>query len=337
MGPALRRQVTRADVARLAGVSTAVVSYVINDGPGAVAPATRVRVLEAISALGYQPNAAARALATGSSRLLGLVVPDISNPLFGEFAVSIERAAAERGYAVLLASSEMDEATERRHVTNLVARRVDGILLSSVLPYPDLSAPRNSDTRVVLLNAFRPHPGIVTVGIDAYEGARLATAHLIEHGHTVIGLIIGRANSSDLEAREAGWLDAISSRGLTPGPIVRTEFTRAGGYEATYRLFGSGNGPSAVFVSADLQAIGALSALHELGISVPEHVAVVSFDGTEESQYSIPALTTVRQPVDNMSKKLLDLVLDAAAPTDMHSSFPTELVVRASCGAHPAS
>lgn len=325
-----RKRVTRADVARLAAVSTAVVSYVLNDGPGTVAPATRDRVLHAVDVLGYRPNASARALATGASQLLGLVVPDISNPLFAELALSIEAAAKARGYAVLLANTEDDERVERQQVANLVDRGVDGILLASVRSAPDLS--ETGSTRIILLNAGGEHPEAAAIGTNAFEGARTATNHLIDHGHTHIGLIIGRTNSTSIEPREAGWLQALKDRGLNPGPIARDRFSREGGYGAAHRLFDTPHHPTAVFASSDLQAAGTLAALHKLGKRVPEDVAVISFDGTAESRFSVPPLTTVRQPISEMASKIVELATSRQPPKYLYESFTPELVIRDSCG-----
>lgn len=328
-GPAPSGRVIRSDVARLAGVSTAVVSYVLNDGPGAVSAETRKRVLRAVEALGYRPNASARALATGSSRLLGLVVPDISNPFFAELALSIESCAKTKGYGLLLANSEDSEELELQQVANLVERGADGILLASVMPSPVL--PQASKTRFVILNSLRPRTSVTSIGPDAIDGARQATEHLIAHGHTSVGLIIGPQDPTAVEAREVGWLDAHAAHRLTPGPIARAEFSREGGYQAARRMFSSGGSPAAVFVSSDLQAIGALAALSQLGLHVPQDVAMVSFDGTIESEFSIPPLTTVRQPVSAMASRLIDLVTEAGVPLG-HESFPVELVVRQTCG-----
>lgn len=328
-GPTSSGRVTRADVARLAGVSTAVVSYVLNGGPGPVSAASRQRVLRAVDALGYRPNANARALATGLSGLLGLVVPDISNPLFAEFALSIELCAQAKGYGLLLANSEDSVDVEQQQVASLVARGADGILLASVAP--SVTLPRRGKTRVVLLNALRPSSDSTSVGPDALDGARLATEHLISHGHSSVGLIVGPAAPVVVEAREVGWLDAHTARRMVPGPVARDDFSRGGGYRAAMTMFASRDAPSAVFVSSDLQAIGALAALNQLGLRVPEDIAVVSFDGTSESEYSIPPLTTVRQPLAEMAARLIELVIarDSGAG---HDSFPVELVIRRSCG-----
>jgi LacI family transcriptional regulator len=330
--PRARGQVTRADVARYAGVSTAVVSYVVNGGPRPVAAATAERVREAIRVLGYRPNATARALRMGSTQMLGLVVPEIGNPLFAELAVAVEQHAARSGYAVLLVDSGSDPSAERALIRSLVARQVDGIIVSTVqhtsssLDLPALDIP------VVLLGTFTGREGWETVGVDARAGARLGVEHLLAHGHTRIGLIIGQAGGEG-EARESGWLDATRAAGLPDGPLAREPFTRGGGYAGALRLFAGADRPTALFASSDMQASGALRALHELGLRVPEDVAVVSFDGTDEARYAVPQLTVVRQPVQEMAHEAVARL--TAAPTGRaphHASYTPTLVIGRSCG-----
>ncbi len=334
--PSPRGQVTRADVARYAGVSSAVVSYVVNGGPRAVAPATAARVLDAVRVLGYRPNASARALRTGSTKLLGLVIPEIGNLLFAEMAVAIESAAAGRGYAVLLTSSEGDPDTERRHIVNLTGRQVDGLLLMTAMSRPDLANLPLLGVPTVLLDTFEEVTGFASVGLDALGGAHRAVEHLIGHGHRSVALIIGGGAAPGGELRERGWLKATREAGLPDGPIAREPWSRAGGYRAGQRLFGGSPHPTAVFVSSDVQAIGLLLAVGELGLRVPEDVAIISFDGTEASEFTFPKLTVVRQPVRAMAADAIDRVL---APVDEqgreHVVHEPELIVRASCGCLP--
>jgi LacI family transcriptional regulator len=334
--PTPHGQVTRADVARYAGVSSAVVSYVVNDGPRTVAPATAARVAEAIRTLGYRPNASARALRTGSTKMLGLVVQDVNNPLYAEWAVAIENAAAARGYAVLLTNSEGDAGSDHRAITRLTGRQIDGLLLTTVLSRPDLANLPIGGIPTVLLGALEQIPGFVSVGVDASAGAYAATSHLIGHGHSSVGLIIGEDDGSAVEFRERGWLAASRDAGLLDGPIARASWSRAGGYDAGRRMFGGPHHPSAVFVSSDMQAVGLLRALSELHLRVPGDVAVVSFDGTEDTRYTTPALTVIRQPVQEMAAEAVDAVL--APPTDEprpHELHEPELIVRESCGCLP--
>lgn len=323
-------KVTRADVARYAGVSSAVVSYVVNDGPRPVAEATAARVREAIAVLGYRPNVSAQALRRGSTRLLGHVVPDLGNPLWAEFALAVEKVAAARGFDVLLASSEGGADDEHRRVETLTARGVDAIIVTSVMARPDLVARAGLGVPVVLLNTFFEVPQFPSLGVDALGGARAGTRHLLEHGHGPVGLVIGGEAG---ELREQGWLLASREAGTAPGPIARGEFSRRGGLEAGRRLFTGPDRPRSVFVASDVQAVGVLRALYELGLSVPADVAVVSFDGTVETEFSNPQLTTVRQPVAAMAEAAVARALDGdGPPARSRQVLAPDLVVRASCG-----
>ncbi|MEZ2388483.1 LacI family DNA-binding transcriptional regulator [bacterium RCC_150] len=328
-----RGPVTRKDVARHAGVSTAVVSYVVNGGPKKVAPATEARVQEAIRALGYRPNATARALKTGSNQTIGLVIPDSSNPFWALLGHAVEVAAAERGYAVLLTNSDNKLDTELRHLRNLAARQVDGVVLASVMIQPDLMELERAEIRSVLLNHASIAPGFNSVGVDLEAGARLAVEHLIGHGHRSIGLVMGITADNEADGREAGWLRALQDAGLPQGPLARGGFDRPGGYAAGQRLLASGERPTAIFASSDMQAVGILRAIREAGLSVPDDIAVTSFDGSVEAEYSWPALTTVEQPVWLMAEAAVSaLVGEQREEPPAHRVFPTKLRVRQSCG-----
>ena len=337
------KPITRDDVARLAGVSSAVVSYVVNGGPRAVSPANEAKVRQAIRALGYRPNAAARALALGSSEMLAMIVPDAINPFYASLARAVENAAAERGYTLLLADSQDSLRTERRLIKNFAARRVDGLFLSSVLFEPDLIDLEQADIPVVLLNhpadvvmngGARGH-GANAVGVDFQEGARAAVEHLIGHGHERIGLVIGGNADSELDAREVGWQKGIQDAGLTAGPIIRVPFTREGGYRAGQDLLARTERPTAVFVSSDQQAAGLLCAFHEGGLRLPEDLAVFAFDGAPESEYTWPRLSTVAQPLKDLAQSALNALLIAELGQEVKTKiFPAELVLRASCGCH---
>lgn len=340
---------TRDDVARLAGVSPAVVSYVVNGGPRAVSPANEAKVRQAIRALGYRPNAAARALALGSSEMLAMIVSDAMNPFFALLARAVENAAAERGYTLLLADSQASLRTERRLIKNFAARRVDGLFLCSMLFEPDLMDLEQADIPAVLLShstdlATAGSPAVMkhgagghgsnSVGVAFQDGARMAVEHLISHGHERIGLVMGGNAGGDLDAREVGWHQGIQDAGLTAGPIVRTPFTREGGYRAGQELLARSERPTAVFVSSDQQAVGLLCALHEGGLRVPEDLAVFAFDGSPESEYTWPRLSTVAQPVKDLAQTALEALLAPPGGKTQTKIFPTELVLRASCGCH---
>lgn len=318
-----KEPVTRNDVAEYAGVSTAVVSYVVNEGPRKVAPETRERVLEAIRVLGYRPNATARALRMGTTRTFGLITPDGGNPLFAELAKAIDREAASRGYVVLQTSADGDPATERAKIAELLTRQVSGLLLVAPHEDPDLT-----DAEVPAIAINRVLPTVSSVRPAYREGARRGVEHLLEHGHQVVGLVIGGTGHPE---RELGWRDALEAAGLEVGPVARTTFSRAGGRAAATSLLQATNRPTAIFASSDLQAVGVLSTLHEAGLRVPEDVAVVAFDGTPETEYTWPPLTVVRQPLERMAEAAVSRLIEGEQAVEA-MTFPTELIVRKSCG-----
>jgi LacI family transcriptional regulator len=333
-GVGRRAGVTRSDVARLAGVSTAVVSYVVNGGPRPVSEPTAARVRDAIERLGYRPNTTARALAIGSTKSIGLVVPDSTNPFFAEYAWQIQRAATDLGYAVLITNTGFDPVVEERSVLDLCDRQIDGLLLaraSGLLRVGELSR-GGRRLPIVLIDAAAPLPGHTTVGTDAAAGSARVVEHLMGvHGHTSVALIIGDSADPAIDGRERGWTEAHARAGRRLGVVERTPFSRRGGYQAGMRLLQREDRPSAVFVSADVQAIGLLHAARELGVSLPDEIAIGSFDDSEESRFCWPPLTTAQQPTRAMAEAAVGAVLPGG-PGPEHLVFDMPLVVRRSCG-----
>ncbi|HEY5821163.1 MAG TPA: LacI family DNA-binding transcriptional regulator [Propionibacteriaceae bacterium] len=325
-------------MARRAGVSSAVVSYVVNGGPRRVAPETADRVRSAIDALQYRPNANARALRSGSTKMLGLVLPDISNPYFAEFALAVEVAAAAEGYMLVVANSHANGTAERRIVDDLAGQHVDGLMLCSVMTSTDYQGRDSVAGPTVLVNCSEPFPGQVAIGPGSEEGCRQAVDHLISvHDHQFVALIMGASGGPIPEPREQGWSEAFRAHGLPPGPILRTSFSRRGGYDAAQIALGWNPRPTAMFVASDQQASGVLTALREHDVRCPQDLAVISFDGTSEAAYSAPPLTVVQQPVEAMARAAVAAVLDLASGTvpDAYQQFSTELVIRSSCGCSP--
>jgi len=328
------RPVTRTDVAKHAGVSSAVVSYVVNSGPKNVAPETRERVLRAIEELGYRPNATARALKRGVSESIGLIISDITNQFFSEYAHAIEEAAAERGLSVIFTNSALAVATEREVISKMSLRGVDGLLLASIFDVPDLDDARAAGIPVVLLDRSLPVTGHASVGTDFLPASRTAVEHLIWHGHKRIGVVTGFTGGSTTTDRERGWRDALTAAGLPLGPMIRAPYSRGGGFEAGVRLLelDAADRPTAVFVLSDEMSIGFMNAVHRAGLRVPDDIAVVSFDGSSESTFSWPPLTTMRQPVREMAHAAVELLTRRDAASHQHFTFDAQLIVRQSCG-----
>lgn len=329
--------VTRRDVARLAGTSEAVVSYVLNDGPRGVAPATRERVLAAIAELGYRPNAVARSLRMQRTMTFGLVVPDNSNPFFAELARNIEDVGFEHGYTMLLGNAMDDDERETSYVRTLLDRQVDGLMIvpshgagTWMTDLAQISVPRLVlDRRVDL-------PNTTQVLVDNEAGSYEATTHLLGHGRRRIGCVAGEDDLYPTVDRVAGWRRALTDAGIDPAamPLRHVPFGRAHGYRAGRTMLAEGD-VDALFVTSDEQAVGVLRAAAELGVRIPDDVAVFSFDGIESGAYTVPSLSTMRQPLEEMGRTAVEWLVARVRDRDLPPErlvLRTTLVARGSCG-----
>ncbi|HEY5978282.1 MAG TPA: LacI family DNA-binding transcriptional regulator [Microlunatus sp.] len=331
------RPATRSDVARAAGVSTAVVSYVVNDGPRPVAEQTRARVRRVIAELDYRPNPSARALKTGRTGITGVIVPDVANPFFAELVGSLQSVAQRHGLVTVVGSHSENPVHEAQLVTELIDRGVDGFVMATARLSTAAQWREEIARPIVLVDCADPVPGFITVGPAARDGARRAVAHLLEHGHHQVALAHGGHPDAVAQHRRWGWQDALRSMGLPDGPVEYGPYTRAGGLSIGRRLLQRRPLPTAVFACCDLQAFGLLRAFGEAGVRVPDDIAMVSFDGTAHTAFSWPTVTTVRQPVEAMGEAAVAAVLEpkSQSPTP-HRLLPMDLMVRRSCGCRPA-
>ncbi|GGR30893.1 LacI family DNA-binding transcriptional regulator [Agromyces mediolanus] len=331
---------TGRDVAQLAGTSTAVVSYVFNNGPRNVSPATRERVLAAAAELNYRPNALARALSFGRTSTIGLIVPDIANPYFGELARALEDAAMERGELLLIGDSSLDPERERRHIAAFVERRVDSVVMVSLLDEPDFAAFEQASIPVIALHPIADDAPAASLTIDYELAARAAAAHLVAHDFDSIGLLNGPAHSVGAGQHRRGFLAAMAEAGRELRHDERNSGTsRADASAVSLRWLAEPDRPRAITCATDEQAYGVLHAAYLLGLRVPQDLAVIGFDGTEHSEYAVPPLTTVRQPIRAIAARAIELVAEAAAEPADGADFTRvrelaghELIVRASCG-----
>ncbi|MGA1838496.1 LacI family DNA-binding transcriptional regulator [Herbiconiux sp. 11R-BC] len=332
--PGKARAASVFDVAKAAGVSHQTVSRVLNDHPS-VRPATRQKVLDAMQALQYRPNLAARALVTSRSRIIGIL-----STAGGEYGpassvAAIEAAARARGYSVNIANADgVEQASIDEAVEHLVALSVEGIVI--VAPQPQVLATlaaHSFGVPFVTLQALE-HAGAAgvtdgdAVAIDQHLGARLATAHLAELGHTRIGHLAGPSDWIDATSRLAGFEAELAARGLSPVEITAGDWSSDSGYTAASTLFAAG--ATAVFAANDQMALGLLHAAQDAGIRVPEELSVVGFDDTPEARHYLPPLTTVRQDFAEAGRRALALLLDGA---DAAPSVEPVLVMRASTAA----
>lgn len=327
--------VTRNDVAHRAGVSPAVVSYVLNNGPRPVSASARQRVLEAIAELGYRPDGRARALRAGHDNTLGLVLPDTTNPFFAELARAIEDAAYAAGYAVLVGNSADDAEREHSYIDALAERRVAGLVLVSARPDQSLSQLSTLSIPALAMDRTPDESLVSTLRIDNRGGAAAGTDHLIEHGHTDVAFIGGTDDEGVSAERQKGWRMALEAAGLTIGPSTFAPFTAAGGAEAGQELLKRPRRPTAMLVSSDVQAIGVIHAAHQIGLRVPEDLALVAFDGTAAGAFTSPPLTSIGQPIGQLAATAVNHLIHRPIRT-VHLTLVSELIVRDSCGAHPS-
>jgi LacI family transcriptional regulator len=319
--------VTRDDVARAAGVSNAVVSYVLNDGPRPVAQATRARVLAAIAELGYRRDGLARSLRTGVTHSIGFVLPDVTVSYFATMMQHITETASAHGYQVLVGTSGWDLQAEQRELAELAERRVGGIILMSVDPDRDLSALRGLGVPVLVVD--RPEAAVAS--------ARAATEHLLAvHGCKRIAYIAGPAQNTTAQRRIDGWMNAIAARmGAERGPICHEVLTREGGYRAGMSLLPDLAAGDGLVVDTTAQAEGFLRAAHECGVKVPDELPLITYEGLDGwSAYGTPALTTIDSPIDEIAAEAVEIITQAT-PADRLLTLTRHdfaLIARESCG-----
>jgi DNA-binding LacI/PurR family transcriptional regulator len=303
--------VTIKDVAREAGVSVGTASLALRGNP-AVREATRRRVLAAAKRLRYQPSALARGLVTRRTHTVGLLISDIANPFFIRAVRAIEDLAQENGYTVILCNTDEDPSKEAQYLQVLVEKRVDGIILATTAGA--LKVVRDIRWRQIPLVLFdRELPGVAadTVKVDGALGGRLATEHLLSLGHRRIAIIHGPLVRSTGRERLQGYLQALKAAGVTPVPeyICEGNFKQDSGRELTRNLLDLSPPPTALFCTNNLMTVGALQALGERGVRIPSHLSLVGYDDMEWWTLTHPPLTTVGQPVYDLGREAMRLLL----------------------------
>lgn len=285
-------------VARRAGVSTATVSRTIN-GSDKVTPKTAERVRRAVEALQFYPDTNARSLGSGRSSLYGLIISDITNPFFPELVKSFEDIAVEHGQEVLVANTNYDPARMEGCVTRMMQRKVDGVaIMTSEMEDRLIKVFSHRNIPMVFMDVGQLGPGISRVRVDHAAGVTMAMEHLIGLGHRKIAFISGPLDLFSARTRFQAFLQTLEVHGLKRDPsLIQEANHRAdGGHAAMLRILNSGAKPTAVVASNDLTAIGAMGAIHERGLRIPEDISIVGYDDIQLSAYTQPSLTTLRLP-----------------------------------------
>lgn len=306
------------DVAKLAGVSTGTVSRVLNDHPS-VTDELRARVRSIIEQLGYMPDPSARSMRSKVSRLIGIIIPDLTNPFFSELVQSAEQAAAKHDYNIIVMTSFDRAAKEADRIGQLTSRKVDGIILVPSNDFHALKVPKGLPIVIV----DRLLPGYSGIAADHRSGVRLGVEHLVKLGHHRIGFISGPKSSVPANDRLQGYLDAMKSANngsqSAAQLIAEAAFDYESGRSAGNYLLARARHerPTAVFASSDQQAIGCMRAAHDLGIPVPAALSIVGFDGIPLASMTTPRLTTVKQPIQQIAAAAVAVLLGKQDAPDL--------------------
>lgn len=327
------------DLAEQAGVSTATVSRVLN-GKAGVSSSTRKAVLAALDVLGYERPEKLRQRSEG---LIGLIVPELTNPVFPALAQTIENALSEHGFTPLLCTQSPGGTTEDEYVEILLEHRVDGILFVSGR-HADTTASgeryhrlRSRGMPIVLVNGHNPEIDAPSVSTDDTVALELAYRHLVSLGHERIGLAIGPDRYTPARRKLEAFRRAVLARDTSADPdehIVSTLFTVEGGRAAGGALIDTGH--TAIICASDLMALGAIRAAHARGLTVPGDVSIVGFDDSPLIAFTDPPLTTIRQPVEGMGQAAVTALVAEISGSKVPRTellFHPELIVRGSTGA----
>jgi LacI family transcriptional regulator len=321
------------DVAKLAGVSTMTVSRVVN-GSGYTSPAAQARVNQAIAELGYMPNVLARQLRSSRTKTLALVVTDITNPFFTTIARGVEDAARAQGYAVMFCNTDESVEEELDYVRVLIQRRVDGVLL---VPATDSSGSlellQQHGLPVVVLDRRPRSAQVDEVRADSEGGAYIVVRHLLDLGHRRIAVLAGPESVSTSADRVSGYKRALAEAGIDAGPqqILFGQYTEASGHAMTEQVLAASERPTAIFAGNNFIAFGAMQALREAGMEIPDDMSIVVFDDLPQG-WILPFLTVMSQPAYEIGKRAAEMMLERLAsdePIEPRTIvLPSSLIVR---------
>ncbi|MBR0750988.1 LacI family DNA-binding transcriptional regulator [Bradyrhizobium jicamae] len=324
------------DVAQRAGVAVGTVSRVLNEHPSVNAD-VRARVKAVIAELGYRPDPFARSMRSKVSRLIGIVIPDLTNPFFAELVQCAERAAADHSHNVIFMSSFDDAVKEADRLAQLAGRKVDGIIIVPCNSPHSIKAPKGLPL-ITVDRLLADHPGVAA---DNRGGARIAVDYLAKLGHRRIACIAGPAGSRPAEDRLQGYLDVMTTlpqgRAKIEPLFVNAAFDYESGRAAGAFLLARPRDerPTAIFASSDQQAIGCLRAANDLGIPIPAGLSVVGFDGIPLSNLITPRLTTIVQPMAQIAEAAISSLLGRRDMPEVGKPdlFQCELAIRESSAA----
>ena len=327
-----------AEIAKRAKVSTATVSRTLNQS-GPVKAATARKVWRAVTALNYYPNSHARALVSGRSRLIGLIVSDITNPFFPELISTFEGLAAQKQYDLLITSTSYDTTRMTACLRRMLERKVDGVaMMTSEMEMGLIEDLSKRLVPIVFMDVGQIGPRMSHVSIDYGHGVRQAVDHVVGLRHRHVAFISGPLELHSARTRRQAFLDGLRRHGVPVDPALVREGTHTaeGGERAMKELLKLRRLPTAVVCSNDWTAIGALHAIHAAGLEVPRDISLVGFDDIPLSRYTTPSLTTVRMSAQDVGATAFEALLSLISEEHVEGAvrqIPTKLVIRESTAA----
>lgn len=326
------------DVAELAGVSTATVSRVLSDKPY-VSDEIRQRVLAAVESLDYRPNRVARSLRIQKTSTIGLIVSDIRNPFFTDISRAVEDYAHQNDYTVFLCNTDENPEKEKMYLDLMDAENVAGMILSPTRHTAQVfSQVYRSDIPVVVIDRHVPHPELDHVLLDNVEAAQKLVNHLIADGHQRIAATFGVASTTGAERRE-GYLRALKENGIKPDPELSlfVDAKEEAGCDAVLKLLSLPQPPQAIFTTNSLLTAGALRAIRQKNLSIPDEIAIAGFDETRWTTLIVPPLTVIAQPTQEIGQIATELLISRIKDPERPYRVVTlkgQLIVRQSCAHH---
>ena len=326
------------DVAKMAGVSTTTVSHVINK-TRFVAKETEEAVMQAIKSLKYSPSAVARSLKVNTTKSIGMIVTTSESPYFAEIIHAVEDHCYRQGYSLFLCNTQNDPEKIKNHVEMLTKKRVDGLLvMCSEYTQHSLDVLSSFSSVPMVVMDWGPNADTDIIEDNSFNGGYIATKHLIDCGHKAIGLIAGELDKTTARTRYEGFVKAMNEANLPihENWIMEGFFEPEDGYECMNKILVQDNLPTAVFCCNDVMALGAISAITEKGLRVPDDISIIGYDNIHSSRFYAPPLTTIHQSKSRLGAQAVNLLFERIANKDNDShekhriAIHPELVLRKS-------
>ena len=306
------------DVAKMAGVSTTTVSHVINK-TRFVAKETEEAVMQAIKSLKYSPSAVARSLKVNTTKSIGMIVTTSESPYFAEIIHAVEDHCYRQGYSLFLCNTQNDPEKIKNHVEMLAKKRVDGLLvMCSEYTQHSLDVLSGFSSVPMVVMDWGPNVDTDIIEDNSFTGGYIATKHLIDCGHKAIGLIAGELDKTTARTRYEGFVKAMNEANLSihENWIMEGFFEPEDGYECMNKILSQDNLPTAVFCCNDVMALGAISAITEKGLRVPDDISIIGYDNIHSSRFYAPPLTTIHQSKSRLGAQAVNLLFERIANKD---------------------